>query len=811
MVWKLALAQHPMYFLIKEDELCAERTPPWGAPDAGAYIERLRQNFAALRQNPHLKVGFEWSGLELELLAADAPTVFQEMLALAGQGQITFYNGTYSQPHLQTLSAEANYRQFEFGARVYRDLCRRQVLVYAHQETSFNEQTPQLLKAFGIRYGVLPHFMATLVMEGGELIFHAREGTMFVQGSEFARWRGLDGTIVETYLEEPPHRPLQDWLAVQAVKGQLRVPPIIVDSPDLISIDEAWLAERSQFDFVLLDEALPERVRQAPPRFDARLYANWSYIEGIRAEELARANWLAERAVLRTEAICALAFVLSGRQSDGVDSIWKTILTTQHHDVYCFCAPDLKRKSIGWLRQAEQQANRLSQAAVEALLPRIGGDQTGAEQLVIFNTVPQPVASPVTIEVPSQWAALLTAGGEDVPCEVVPAEDGHSHLTFVARANALGYTSFILTRQGEAATTENLADLVAFENLYYRAVVQPDATFMSLQIAPTGLELLDTRVIRGGQIAANESPGPGSEQAGTPEASKTERPVARGPDLVWTPDGPARVRRSSIGVRLTAAGHLGSQVQVRASVQFYRQLPWIDLTWEFDFDQASLGSFFDDDSKLRVQFPLAGRGQIHHDIAFGVTTSLEDRPFFPASWVDISDGQAGLAYLHQGTLKHWVKDNVLTNLFAWGEDTDAIGNRLGRGRWPKAFDQRLTGRHTIRAALYPHAGDWRAADVVGVARSFVYPPLAFLTTTRDGQLPASLDVFELSGSHLAATAIMVEARQVMCRFYSYASQPQPVELRLEKMKLAGLSALAGDPLDEIGPFQIGQLRFEPQA
>src|SRR5438128_631271 len=116
-----------MYLIIREDDGCAERTPPWGAPDIGSYIERLRQNLVVLRANPQLKVGFEWSGLELELLAEDAPDVLDEMLALAQAGQVAFYNGTYSQPHLQTLSAEANYRQFEFGARVYRELCRHPV------------------------------------------------------------------------------------------------------------------------------------------------------------------------------------------------------------------------------------------------------------------------------------------------------------------------------------------------------------------------------------------------------------------------------------------------------------------------------------------------------------------------------------------------------------------------------------------------------------------------------------------------------------------------------------------------------------
>jgi hypothetical protein len=122
MTWQLALAQHPMYLIIREDTQCAERTPPWGEPTIERYVERIRENLATLRKYPQLKLGYEWSGLEIELLAQDAPDVFQEMCDLAKEGQTTFYNGTYAQPHLQILSSEANYRQFEFGMRIYREL-----------------------------------------------------------------------------------------------------------------------------------------------------------------------------------------------------------------------------------------------------------------------------------------------------------------------------------------------------------------------------------------------------------------------------------------------------------------------------------------------------------------------------------------------------------------------------------------------------------------------------------------------------------------------------------------------------------------
>ena len=318
MYWKLTLAQHPMYILIKEDTGCAERTPPWGAPDIETYIDRLRQNIATLRKYPQVKIGYEWSGLELELLKEDAPAVFDEMLELARKGQTTFYNGTYSQPHLQTLSSESNYRQFEWGARVYRQLVDHwQVKAYAHQESSLNEQTPQLLKAFGIQFGVLPHFSSTLSMiDGGELLFHGRHGTLFMHGEEFAAWKGLDGTLIPLYLEEPSHMRIQDWINFQEMMGLIHVPPILVDIPDLIDVDEAWLEERSKADFALLDDALEERYRAFPPRFKARFYTNWSYIEGIRAEELSRRNFKAEASVLRAEALALRSSaVVSGTRS----------------------------------------------------------------------------------------------------------------------------------------------------------------------------------------------------------------------------------------------------------------------------------------------------------------------------------------------------------------------------------------------------------------------------------------------------------------------------------------------------------------
>jgi hypothetical protein len=812
MYWKLALVQHPMYFLIKEDTQCAERTPPWGAPNVELYIERVQRNLDAIRQHPQLKVGYEWSALELELLAQDAPDVFREMCSLAKEGRIAFYNGTYAQPHLQTLSSEANYRQFEYGARVYSELCGQPVCTYAHQEASVHDQVPQLLKAFGIKYGVVPRFSSTLAwLEEGELVLFAGQGPRFVHGHEFVAWRGLDGTEVPLYLsmDNPGGDQLDDFLARQTIAGRLRVPPIILSVPDLIEVDESWLTKREAFDLVLLDEALEERCQKCPPRARARFFTNWSYIEGIRAEELSRNNWRAEVSVLRAEALNALAFTLLGRPAESSDCVWRTILATQHHDVYCFCAPELRDKSIGWLQEAERDAARMADDAAQAIIAQIDCQGQMEHPIVVFNTIPHTQKGLVTLNVAIDGPQIVDEQGKVRPFEAVSVEDSDStQVRFLADVTGLGYATYWIRNGGECAPEKENEGPLTFENSFYRATVQPDGTFTSLVVNPLGSELLDPDPVRGNQLAAMDSTGLSSRCKGQ-GPGEDWYPPERGPELHWEPTAAPRVRRSPLGAVFAVSGQMGPQVEAGLTVRFYHQLPRIDLSWTFTFDTACIGVFYDNDSKLRVHWPLSFSGDINHDIAFGVIQTRDERPFFPASWVDVSDSEKGLAYFHQGTPRHWVTEGVLVNLFAWGEDTAAIGSRLWQHNWPKAFDQRLRGSHTIRCALYPHIGDWQTSDVIGVARSYGAPPMAYSAEVHPGELPDSMGVLNFLSSSIAATAVKVEGSQIVCRLYSAGEEASSVDADVRGMRSLRLRSLCGEEVDHIAPFEIGELVLEP--
>ena len=253
---------------------------------------------------------------------------------------------------------------------------------------------------------------------------------------------------------------------------------------------------------------------------------------------------------------------------------------------------------------------------------------------------------------------------------------------------------------------------------------------------------------------------------------------------------------------------MGEHIQADLTIRCYHHLPRIDITYQFQFNKASVGTFFDDDSKLLVSWPLALAGKIQHDIPFGVIEEKEDRPFFPVSWVDYSDGENGIAFFHQGTPNHWVHAQTVFNLLAWGEDTDAIHNGLGRYQWLKSFDQRLDGLHTIHLAVLPHAGDWRAAGLPRAAQDYGMPPIAINVEPHPGELPPSLSQFQLTDPACIATSVQIQAEQLVCRLYSTGETSATPQILNQSLRAVGLRLIQGEWVETLRSYQIGELIFD---
>lgn len=202
---QIAYCQHPMYLIVDEDRgvpTVSERIPPWGAPDAATYVERIRRNLASLEKYPGLHLNYDFAAADIENIAQRFPDVVQEMKRKFDSGLLDFVNGSYAQAHLHVEGSEGNWRDFEIGLEVYERLFGKKVTVFACQETGLHEQLPQMLKKMGFEFIVAPQMPWFAEIVSGSFEFTACQplGTTFIRNNEFVNAQALDGTTLPLYL-----------------------------------------------------------------------------------------------------------------------------------------------------------------------------------------------------------------------------------------------------------------------------------------------------------------------------------------------------------------------------------------------------------------------------------------------------------------------------------------------------------------------------------------------------------------------------------------------------------------------------------
>ena len=161
-----------------------------------------------------------------------------------------------------------------------------------------------------------------------------------------------------------------------------------------------------------------------------------------------------------------------------------------------------------------------------------------------------------------------------------------------------------------------------------------------------------------------------------------------------------------------------------------------------------------EDHFLRVLFPTGLEAARHADAGshFGVKRrAIRPQGPTPSSvwpdmgtlphdgFVDISDGELGIAFLNDSLTEYEVLDNgertVALSLLRSVWDWICTETRVGSG-FPSQKGGQCLGRHTLRYAIRPHAGDWQSAGIPLAAQQFNAPPRLVQTRTSLGTLPA---------------------------------------------------------------------------
>jgi hypothetical protein len=678
--WELAICQHPMFLLIDEDRgvpVVGERVAPWGAPSAEEYVERVIRNLESLEKYPDLKISYEFSGAEVMGIAEKFPAVVQNMKRQFDRGQLDFVNGTYAQPHLHIFGSESNWRQFETGLGVYKQLFGKQIKTYQAQETGVHLQLPQMLKLFGYDYMVLPDFRWMMSLENGKLEIDggACQGVdVYLDSADgFVDAGSLDGTTIPTYINS--HGAWQGDIIGVVRKDMKLGQKIWIMNPDMIEVNEDQYRDfNAVFTIVLLEDSLRKSYRPNAPHIKAKVFSTWSYVEGVWAEELLRRNKQAEENAVLAENICCLAS-LAGKpinHKEKIEKIWQGILKYQHHDVHWIEVTNLRQKALDILDEGIHLAHSLTDEAAAALISD-KGEQDG-KYYTLLNALPRQRVAPVELD-----AALFSGGsafqqfkGRLIGALEVPA---YSAKSFPAQGAPAGSSATVLPA---SMRTPDYAVTFSADGLME-------------QISAAGQELLRPGEYVGGELRCMAGDAWHNNR-------KAECAYYTGP-LFDTLE-----RRHAIAGVPTVETYF-----------FYKTLPLIKAELEFDFNGNEIGNFWADYSKLNAYFPTSGR-EVYHDIPFGWQEGKPDRPLYATNWIY----SGGLVYVNRGNAKHWVSEGVLANMLAWGGtvfDNRMHFNWTDRGG---TYDLRLYGKRKITYFLIP-AGNFDGNRIARDVESAVSP------------------------------------------------------------------------------------------
>ena len=715
--WKLAFCQHPMYLLIDEDRgkpTVGERVPPWGATKAADYVERVRRNLQSLEKYSDLKLNYQWSAVELQSMARSFPDVYARLKKLYEKESLDFIDGTYSQAHLQVLGSESNWRQFEYGHEVYKELFDKKVDVYSRQETGLHLQLPQLLKHFGYNFATIPAFIATVEVFDGEFEFIAQEGALeVVTGNEFVEAVGLDGSEIPTYLQT--EMGWEQSIEQRELQQDLySAPKIWFAFPDLAEVDKETLEEyHSLFDWVLLPDALTERCRVSPPRAKAKIFSYWSYIEGVWAEELLRTMKAAEETAVLAEQLSCMAKLagLPMDKTEDIKKVWKTILKSQHHDISWIEVTDLRRKSINRLKKAIENCNVMMSEIAQKLV-----DEEN-DSIAVFNALPRERKCLVRLEGQKslgKGSEFQQFKGKSLGLVDVPAG---------------GFKSFRVVASSSASKQKDLPEKI--KTSHYSIEFSKDGLIKQIT-ARNGKDLLNSGDYLGGEIRAR---------------------IAK----EWVDNRKAKCTYYSGQVAdiLERSTSLGD-IPVFERYYFFKDEPFIKAEIEFDFDGNEIGYMWIDKTKINVYYPTKG-SKVYQDIPFGYKEAKQSRPLFATNWLYCG----GLVYVNRGTIKHWVQDGVIANVLGWG--SNHFSNRL-HWDWLESpqYDIRLYVKQRIEYFLIPY-GKFDGNKIVKDVSAITAP--VFVSKGR-GQK----SFYEVKDENLAVTSLYEKDGQVWVRGYKLPSE-----------------------------------------
>jgi len=551
-------------------------------------------------------------------------------------------------------------------------------------------------------------------------------------------------------------------------------------------------------------------ARNDLPELDGPLdCVGWSYWHGqVGRESLWRWRQRADLALCQAELAC----LHSPRAYPAplLEALWADLLSTHSHATLWVWEPDYD-ELLRRVKEVVSSANELRDEARREVAEQIR-PATEGRPVVVFNPLPFDREETCHFYFPIDEAgptglALVDGDGSAVPCQFVQdgmydfgrTPDGkrllrECRVSARVPVPASGYTTVYVRRDDAAEPAE-------------RFELAPKRVSTALLEADTRNGYLDSIAFKGLGILVERLDLIFEEVEESNANARLHRAATlTGPDGPATVDLPEKafgghtmhygpvIGRQSFRVEhwsLMESGPLGARLFFQGTIAdnpteleafLHADRPRIDCEARIYVTQPRSGYFL---ASLKPGF----HGLLHVDIPFGVEPRVpasepyrldiiergEFESFWAFSWVDLSDGQRGVAILSEpGQQGYRWRDGHLEHFLL---KTIAPDNLRGK-RWTTKHRTGL-GYQDFRFALLLHEGGWRAARLYQEIERYRQPLDARDVLYRlEGERPDTARGLAISPENVVLSAIFQDYQDVILRIYENEGRRAATDVRL---------------------------------
>ncbi len=698
------------------------------AEDMIMVMERARE---MLKENPDFTFVLDQAYSVIPYFRED-PQAQGDFRRWIQEGRVEFVGGTLVAPDNNLPVPENLVRQLLYGKSwARRELGTNPVTGWGIDTFGHPPQLPQLLAKSGLgsyafQRGVQPwdawHPLDFIweAPDGSDIIAHWFAGTYIA----FTEIGDNPDEHLDMYFKEMLSR--LDWEGRRTSANILLVPC----GSDFLRPRDDWI------DFFMAWNRLFQPPSQfvVPSRFFRRLDEERDKLPTVRGEfnpiftggyesriELKQRSRMLGYALLQAERWSSIAGFLHGQRipEEELDHAWELLLKGDFHDTINGTGTDqVTREALLRYTEAEDIIKRINEDALKSL--GADGEQSGEGTFATVNSLTwerrEPLSFPLSEE--GEWH-LVDDQGREFPVQVTGG-NGYAVLT----APSLGWRKYRLLRGSLDLPSDLHIEGRSMRNQYLE-VTFGEKGILELRDLKSGMSLLDTSQVEGGQIWVDEDVGNLWSNAVTDRDFSHK---SRIDGASWRERGPVRATYEIWGRH--------KNLSFTTSYTLWRQFPRLDCRTTVNFKGK--------DRRIRVVFPLAVKGRARFTCETPFAATLREEGQWPAqNWGAVDWEGAGLALLNRGNPSYSWDGSILsiTLLRSVSKFSLAwlrwliLNRRLVRKCVSQAIKAKKRGLNHFETNMYPvhwclmkwwaspglrrfHHGGWNFLDQLKAAAAF---------------------------------------------------------------------------------------------